>query len=187
MAGGLAWSGMEGLPVRGLAVCPVGIIPAASLPADPNVNPDLVAGTNFSAAVGAAAGQDGWSAPSSWTFGGAGKLSIGAVANVTATGVLPWAVRDLPTLLAGAAAQLSFVITSPDAATGSINVTVSKQGGGGGSSLYSGAVAIAHNTLITLPLGVITATNSRLQVTFQRQVSGTAGTLEIQRLTVKAV
>ena len=187
VAGGLAWSGMEGLPVRGLAVCPVGIIPAASLPADPNVNPDLVAGTNFSAAVGAAAGQDGWSAPSSWTFGGAGKLSIGAVANVTATGALPWAVRNLPTLLAGAPAELSFVITSPDAATGSINVTVSQQGGGGGSSLYSGAVTIAHNALVTLPLGVITATNTRFQVTFQRASGGTTGTLEIQRVTVKAV
>ena len=187
VAGGLNWSGMEGLPVRGLAICPTGIIPAASLPPDPNGNPDLVSGTNFSAAVGAAAGQDGWSAPSSWTFGGAGKLSIGPVANITATGALPWTVRNLPTLLGGAAAELSFVITSPDAATGSINVTVSQQGGGGGSSLYSGAVTIAHNALVTLPLGVITATNTRFQVTFQRASGGTTGTLEIQRVTVKAV
>lgn len=178
---------VHGLPVRGLTPSSVlGVIPAVSLPADPNTHPNLAAPSNFVNAAPVVTGQGGWSAPSAWTFDGAGKLRVGPNANVVATGTLPWTIRNLPTLLAGAAAELSFVITSPDAASGSVNIVVSKQGGGGGVTLYSGPVTIAHNTLVTLPLGVITATNSRLEVTFMR-TTPVVGTLEIQRLTVKAV
>ena len=209
MAGGLAYAGMEGLPVRGLAVCPAGIIPAVALPTDPNSNPDLIAGSDFALfALGTDIGatglsDNGWkTANGGWVFNGAGAATILVGGNDNATGELHRVLGDgsgidLPTLLAGAAAEMSFVISSPDGGTGIVNVTVSMQSGGAGIILWPIAPAVqpafavdTGPTLVTLPLGVIPTTRNKLRVVIQRSVNGppaTSGTLRVERLTIKAV
>lgn len=201
VAGGLAYSGMEGLPVSGYAVCPTGVIPAVSLPADPNTKPNLAAGSAFALfAVGVDGGStglttNGWkSGKGGWVFNGNGSAQIAGGYNDVATGEL-WRVLtdgsgiDFTTLLAGAAAELAFVVSSPDGGSGDVNVVVSMQNGGTGVTYYSVAPTFSVTstpTLVKLPLGVLAANRNKLRVTITRQ-SGATGTLRIERLTLKAV
>ena len=164
------------------------VIPAPTIPPDGNTNPNLGATSggastdNFADGVGAPSGNEGWtSGGGSWTYNGDGTIQVDATGDTT-TGIITPKGH-----MTGREVELSFVVTSPDNATGDLYIKASMQGSGGGNSVYStSAFTPALDARNKITLGTIPATNARFELEIRRE-SPAAGTYVFSELAIREV
>lgn len=177
---------VEGFPVRGrVPLTDLAGIPAASVTPDPNTNPNLL-GAGAQAALLADSGTDRWKsndAVGSWSNPAAGTLRLsGASSNDEIT-----LLQNPDDAFEGLDLEFSFVLSSPDAASGDFLVVAISTGGGTSNVVNTGdftPVFGARNkvTLVApYPSGL-----ARLELRLQTRGS-VSGTWDFSEFAIKEV
>lgn len=184
---------MPGIPVRpNTPQSVLGVIPAASIPPDSNLNPNLLntAVTNFTASPNST--TNGWyTVPNPpWSLAVAGEVSGGASpAQTDMVGVSVGINTAMATNGAvGVPLELAFEVTTPDAAVGDLRVTVATAAGAQGNLLPATDVPITYGARnkVALPSNWPASGSSNLRITFRR-TAGATGTMVIRNITLKKI
>lgn len=172
--------GVEGIPVRGMTPSSVlDVIPGVSAPAGYDPAESLVPAENpFRTGSASISGVGGWNNVSNGTagtFNGDGTISLAADNGLVRGNV---EVSQLAQPVVGQTVDAVFYLTSPDAASGSLDVTIRQGGGGGNVVLLTQTITPMLGELITFQV-TPTANRRRLEILFQRGSGGQSGTYVI--------